>query len=119
MPKTAADFLKELAIKAGVKIEDEKIKPLLAAPELANINIPDELITGIDNGLLSLDAAKNNHSVIKGHYFSQAYDGLDKELTRFIDDNKLPEEKRVTQYSMEKTIYHIIKEFSKMKYGSM
>src|ERR1044071_4304051 len=92
MPKTAADFLKELAIKAGVKIEDEKIKPLLAAPELANINIPDELITGIDNGLLSLDAAKNNHSAIKGHYFSQAYDGLDKELTRFIEDNKLPDD---------------------------
>lgn len=92
MPKTAADFLKELAIKAGVKIEDEKIKPLLAAPELANINIPDELITGIDNGLLSIDAAKNNHSVIKGHYFSQAYDGLDKELTRFIDENKLPDD---------------------------
>lgn len=92
MPKTAADFLKELAIKAGVKIDDEAIKPLLAAPELANINIPDALITGIDNGLLSLDAAKNNHSAIKGHYFSQAYDGLDKELTRFIDENKLPDE---------------------------
>jgi len=92
MPKTAAEFLKELAIKAGVKIDDEAIQPLLAAPELANINIPDALITGIDNGLLSLDAAKNNHSAIKGHYFSQAYDGLDKELTRFIDDNKLPDE---------------------------
>lgn len=92
MPKTAADFLKELAIKAGVKIDDEAIKPLLGAPELANINIPDALITGIDNGLLSIDAAKNNHSVIKGHYFSQAYDGLDKELTRFIEENKLPDE---------------------------
>lgn len=92
MPKTAADFLKELAIKAGVKIDDEAIKPLLAAPELANINIPDALITGIDNGLLSLDAAKNNHSAIKGHYFSMAYDGLDKELVRYIDENKLPDE---------------------------
>lgn len=92
MPKTAADFLKELAIKAGVKIDDETIKPLLAAPELANINIPDELITGIDNGLLSLDAAKNNHSAIKGHYFSQAYDGLDKEIARFIDDHKIPDD---------------------------
>lgn len=92
MPKTAADFLKELAIKAGVKIDDETIKPLLAAPELANISIPDELITGIDNGLLSLDAAKNNHQAIKGHYFSQAYDGLDKEIARFIDDHKLPDE---------------------------
>jgi hypothetical protein len=92
MPKTAADFLKELAIKAGVKIDDETIQPLLAAPELANISIPDALITGIDNGLLSLDAAKNNHSAIKGHYFSQAYDGLDKELNRFIDEHKLPDD---------------------------
>jgi hypothetical protein len=92
MPKTAADFLKELAIKAGVKIDDETIKPLLAAPELANINIPDELITGIDNGLLSIDAAMNNHPVIKGRYFSQAYDGLDKEIARFIEDHKLPDD---------------------------
>lgn len=92
MPKTAADFLKELAIKAGVKIDDETIQPLLAAPELANISIPDALITGIDNGLLSLDAAKNNHSAIKGHYFSQAYDGLDKEIARFIEDHKLPDD---------------------------
>jgi hypothetical protein len=92
MPKTAADFLKELAIKAGVKIDDETIKPLLAAPELANITIPDELITGIDNGLLSLDAAMNNHPTIKGRYFSQAYDGLDKEIARFIDDHKIPDD---------------------------
>lgn len=92
MPKTAADFLKELAIKAGVKIEDDAIKPLLAAPELANINIPDELVTGIDNGLLSIDAAMNNHPVIKGRYFSQAYDGLDKEIARFIDDHKIPDD---------------------------
>lgn len=92
MPKTAADFLKELAIKAGVKIDDETIKPLLAAPELANIVIPDELITGIDNGLLSLDAAMNNHPKIKGRYFSEAYDGLDKEIARFIDDHKIPDD---------------------------
>lgn len=92
MPKTAAEFLKDLAIKAGVKIDDDTFKPLLAAPELANINIPDELITGIDNGLLSLDAAKNNHPLMKPHYFSMAYDGLDKEINRFMDDNKLPDE---------------------------
>jgi hypothetical protein len=92
MPKTAAEFLKDLAIKAGVKIDDETFKPLLAAPELANINIPDELITGIDNGLLSLDSAMNNHPKIKGRYFSEAYDGLDKELARFIDEHKLPDD---------------------------
>lgn len=92
MPKTAADFLKELAIKAGVKIDDEKIKPLLAAPELAGIQIPDELATGIDNGLLSISAAKNNHPEIRGHYVAAAYDGLDKELNRFIEDHKLPDE---------------------------
>jgi hypothetical protein len=92
MPKTAADFLKELAIKAGVNIDDDTIKPLLAAPELAGINIPDQLITGIDNGLLSISAAKNNHPEIKGHYVAAAYDGLDKEINRFMDDYKLPDD---------------------------
>lgn len=90
--KTAAEFLKELAIKAGVKIDDEKFKPLLAAPELAGIQIPDELVTGIDNGLLSLQAARNNHPDIKNHYYASAYDGLDKEINKFIEDHQLPDD---------------------------
>lgn len=92
MSKSVQEFLTILLNKAGAKVDDEAIKTALSTPELANLQIPDELITPIDNGLLSLKDAKNNHPEVKNHYFSQAYDGLDKELSRFMDEHKLPDE---------------------------
>jgi hypothetical protein len=89
MPKSAKDFLTLLLTKAGVKHDEEAIQTALASAELATIQIPDALITPIDNGLLSIQAAKNNHPEVKNHYFSQAYDGLDKELARFMEEHKL------------------------------
>jgi len=48
-------------------------------------------------------------------------EGMPEEVYDIIikEQNRIREERRVTQYSMEKTIYHIIKEFSKMKYGNV
>ncbi len=95
MPKKASDFLREQLIKAGVKIDEEAnkaIKDALELPELGNVVLPDELINPIDNGLLSLEAARNNHPQIKNHYTSQALDTLDKELLKLIEDYQVPEE---------------------------
>lgn len=92
MPKSGKEFLTLLLTKAGVKVDADAIKTALETPELATVQIPDELVTSIDNGLLSVAAAKNNHSEIMGHYKAQVFDGLDKELERFMADEKLPEE---------------------------
>lgn len=95
MPKKASDFLKELLVKAGVKIDDQAnkaIKDALALPELGNIDFPDELITPIDNGLLSIEAARNNHPQIKHYYTKQALDTLDKEILKLMEDYQLPDE---------------------------
>lgn len=92
MPKSAKDFLTVLLTKAGVKMDEEAIQTALASAELATVQIPDALITPIDNGLLSIQAAKNNHPEIKSHYKAELYDGLDKELSRIMDDHKIPDE---------------------------
>lgn len=91
MAKKVADFLKALAVKAGANIEDEALKAALSTlpPDL---ELPDELATSIDNGLLSMSAAKNNHPDIKKHYFGQAYNGLDAEIAEYLKNEKLPEE---------------------------
>lgn len=91
MAKKVADLLKTLATKAGANVEDEALKTALSnlPPDL---EVSDELATAIDNGLLSLSAAKNNHPEIKNHYFAQAYKGLDSELDNFLESEKLPEE---------------------------
>lgn len=91
MAKKAIDFLKTLITKAGGNLDDEKIKPLLAALNIET-ELPDEITTLIDNGLLSLNAAKNSHPEIKNHYFALAYKGVDSEIERLIAEEKLPDE---------------------------
>lgn len=104
MPKSGKEFITLLLQKAGVKMDDEKIVNALAAPELATVQIPDDLITPVDNGLLSIQAAKNNHPEIKGHYTAQALDSLDKELERAMEDYKLPDDVK-TELKGEKSSY--------------
>lgn len=93
MAKKVIEFLKTLAVKAGANIEDEALKTALAAVN-QDAELPDELVTAIDNGLLSVANAKNNHPEIKKHYFALAYNGLDKELEDFMEAEKLPDEVR-------------------------
>jgi len=81
---TIGEVINSLAIKAGIATDDAKLKSLLAAPELATITIDESLVTALDNGLLSIDAAKNNHPDIKKKYFADAYDGMDKQLLALV-----------------------------------
>lgn len=92
MPK-AIDFLKTLLTKSGANLDDENIKAALGGLN-AEFELPDALTTAIDNGLLSVASAKNNHPEIKKHYFAQAYNGLDNELESLMEAEKLPDEIR-------------------------
>lgn len=84
MPTPIGQVFNDLAIKAGIAADNPALKSLLASPELVNIQVPDDIVSGIDTGLLSLDAAKNNHPDIKKKYFADAYDGMDKQLLALI-----------------------------------
>lgn len=86
---TIGELINNLAQKAGVATDNAELKSLLASPELANINVPDALVTSIDSGLLSIDAAKNNHPDIKKKYFADAYDGMDKQLMQHVANDTL------------------------------
>lgn len=83
-----SEFIKSLIVKAGGNAEDEKIKTALAAVD-ANAELGEEIATTIDRGLISLESAKNNHPDIKKHYTALALNGLDTELERLMEDEKL------------------------------
>jgi hypothetical protein len=83
MPVTAADLLKKLLAKAGVTYDGD----------LAG-EIPDETATALDNNLLTIAAATNNHPDVKKVYFAQAYNGLDAEIKDLITEYGLPDEVR-------------------------
>lgn len=84
MPTPIGQVFNSLAIKAGIAVDNPALKALLASPELATINVDDELVTTIDSGLLSLEAAKNDHPEIKKVYTAKAYNGMDAHLIQIL-----------------------------------
>lgn len=101
MAKKLSEFISALIKKAGGNVEDEKIKAALASVD-ANIELQDELVTAIDHGLISIENAKNNHPEIKKHYTALAYNGLDSELDRLMEDEKF-DEATMTEIKGEKS----------------
>jgi hypothetical protein len=85
------ELINNLAQKAGVSSDNEELKALLSSPELAAVKVPDALTSDIDKGLLSIEAAKNNHPDIKKKYFADAYDGMDKQLIALIESDTFDE----------------------------
>jgi len=82
---TLGELINNMAVKAGIASDDAKLKSLLATPELLNIQVDDSIVTALDNGLLSIEAAMNNHPKIKNKYFADVYDGIDKQLIKLIE----------------------------------
>lgn len=96
-----SEFINGLIAKAGGNIGDEKVKAALAALD-ANVELSDDLAVLIDRGLISIDQAKNNHPDIKKHYTALALNGLDAELDRLMEDEKLSED-IVTELKAERS----------------
>lgn len=80
MPKLK-DFLQAQALKAGYNM------PADALASVPDFEVPAELSTALDNGLISLTDAKNNHPEIKGFYQKQALDTFDKIIKGIVENN--------------------------------
>lgn len=83
------DFLTALAKKAGYDTESATAKPVFDS--LPDFDIPEEVQKGIDNSLISLTDAKNNHPEIKNYYQKQSLDGVDKVLNDLLAEYELEE----------------------------
>lgn len=66
------------AQKAGIDINLPENKAYFDA--LPDVDVPETVVTGIDNSLISIQDAKNNHPDIKAHYFVQALNSVDSTL---------------------------------------
>jgi hypothetical protein len=91
MPKLK-DFITALAKKAGYDTESATAKPFFDA--LPDTEVPDDIHKGIDNSLISLTDAKNNHPEIKNYYQKQSLDGVDKVLNDALSEYEFDEESR-------------------------
>jgi len=88
MAKKISEFLMGLARKAGVELSQEQ-QDFINGGELGRIDLDDSISTPIDNSLISLKDAKNNHSEIRNFYHKQVYDGFDASLTSLMEELEL------------------------------
>lgn len=78
------DFITALAKKAGYDTESATAKPFFDA--LPDTEMPEDIHKGIDNALISLTDAKNNHTDIKNHYQAQSLAGIDSTIEELLKD---------------------------------
>jgi|SRR5665647_176612 len=102
------DFLKTLAGKLNLQ-NDQALVALLARPELADQEIDDSLANPLNNGLMSLDGAKNN-TLVKTHFTSQALNGVDTELMSAVTELELGDD-AIAQFQGEKNTYNKLRLF--------
>ncbi len=121
MPKNLGDFLHDLLKKAGQNVDDKAIKDFLAGTVMT-LEIPEDVAKGIDNNLLSVSDAKNNHPDIKNHYTKSALDGIDKVIEDLLKD--MPEDVKTevtgerSSYKRVSLIANKIKELESKKAGA-
>jgi hypothetical protein len=84
MPK-AGDVFKSLAQKAGIKIDDETLKKILAIQDFSNMDVPDEFANPLERNLLTEDSAAV-HSKVRTKIIGEAFSGIDGELGKWVDD---------------------------------
>jgi len=88
---TLGEFVSTLAKNAGVDLNSDDLKGWLSSPELSNAPFPDSIAQGINNGLLTVDSAKN-HSDIKKHFFGVYATDQDLQLKKTLKQLNIPEE---------------------------
>lgn len=115
MSKKLGEFIHALLVKAGQNSDAEPIKQFFAHPELLNIDVPDELVTAIDNNLLSEAQAKENHPKIKVHYDKQVLDALDKKMDEWLTEQQVPEDVRKQIFEERSTYKRIPLLINKIK----
>jgi len=86
-------LLNTLAAKSGIDANYAPLKSILSNAEVSRINVPDEMANAMDGNLYSLETAKTSAD-LKRHFTALAYNGLDAELNRLIEDVGFEEEVR-------------------------
>lgn len=91
MAKNLGEFLKEVAVKSGLNIEDDAFKQFFATESFATIEVPDPVYTGVSKGLISMADAKK-HPDLKNFFHADALDRTDKEIDAMATEFGLSEE---------------------------
>jgi len=82
--KNIGQLIQHLATKAGIAADDANLINILSNAELTKVTIHSDLVKGIDENLLSVAVAGDNHPVIGAKYKAQVLSTIDKKLENII-----------------------------------
>lgn len=102
MATTADKLILAIAEKAGIPASDPDIIKVLSHTELNRIEVSDNLERSMQQNLLSIDDAKNNHPRIKGHYYGEAMSNVDRALSAAYKDAGFTDEE-INSFNEEKS----------------
>lgn len=119
--KNIGQFLQHFATKAGIDVNDKNLISLLSNAELTKVPVHSDLVKALDENLLSIDAATDNHPTISAHYKAQSLNPFDKKMQALIDELELDEESKTlltgtrSSYKRFETLSDKIKELMAAK----
>lgn len=115
MAVTLGEYLHSLIKKAGQNPDDEAFKNFLLNGELMKIEIPEDVTKAIDNNLISLKDAKNNHPDIKPHYTELSLKTVDKVIEKLLEEFEVDETEKADILSESSTYKRVPKLVHKIK----
>lgn len=96
-----SDFVASLLKKAEIQFDGE-----------VNGELPDEIATQLDNSLLTIKAATNNHPAVKKKYTAEVLNGIDAQIERMMDEYQFDDDAKSelkTEQSTSKRIDAFVK----------
>lgn len=119
--KNTGQLIQHLATKAGIAADDKNLINVLSNSELTKIPIHSDLVKMIDENLLSVETASDNHPTIGAKYKSQALNAFDKKIQAVMDEMELDEDTKTellsitSSYKRFETLATKIKELTAAK----
>ena len=117
--KTIGQLIQHLATKAGILADDKNLINILSNSELSKVTIHSDFVKSLDENLLSIEAAKDNHPEIATIYKAQALNALDKRVLAIADELELSDEemselkKQISSYKKLELVIGKLKESKK------
>ncbi|MBX7227835.1 MAG: hypothetical protein K1X55_17500 [Chitinophagales bacterium] len=113
---TLGQLIQALAEKAGIdKITDQNLINVLSNAELSKISVHSDLVKALNENLLSVDAAADNHPLIGAKYKAQALNALDKKLETIIDGLPIEDDVKVELKANKNSYARLDSVFEKLK----
>lgn len=113
--KNLSQFIQYLATKAGIKPEDQNLVDILSHADLTKINVNSEFVNSIDENLLNIDAALDQHPKIRAKYTSEILNPFDNKMISVLDELGIDDAAKEEFKSIKSTYKRFESVISKIK----